>query len=207
MVTYSLIAINVVVFVFQLFMDEGTMDVFIINYATIPYLISRGDNLISLVTSIFLHGGFGHILGNMLFLNIFGDNLEDKLGHLKYLMFYLLCGIAGSLAQIVLSLDSQIPMLGASGAIAGLMGGYLLLFPNHKVDILVPVFGFLETATVPAYTMLFYWIIFQIFGGIGSLGIDGGGVAYFAHIGGFLMGWILIKLLNPRNRSKLWRLD
>lgn len=194
-VTYALLAMNISVFVYMLTLTSGSMEEFLTRFALTPFDISRGLGLQTLITSMFLHGGFGHIIGNMLFLNIFGDNLEDTLGHVKYLGYYLLAGIGGALLQVAANPLSQVPNLGASGAIAGLMGGYLVLFPKHRIDVLVPVFGFLQEASVPAYTMLFYWVVFQIFGGLGSLGVDGGGVAYLAHIGGFVAGVVLIKLL------------
>lgn len=178
-------------------MSPGELEAFIMQFALIPREIVAGQDLYTLLTSMFLHGSIGHIIGNMLFLFIFGDNLEDTFGHVGYLIFYLLAGLAASALQIITDPGSVIPNLGASGAIAGLLGGYLILFPNHRVDILVPIGGFMRTATVPAYTMLVYWIIAQVFGGLGSLGVEGGGIAYFAHIGGFIGGIILTILLRP----------
>lgn len=192
-VNYLLITINVLVFGYMITLPENLLEQFVLAYALIPAEIVSGANLHTLFTSMFLHGGFAHIIGNMLFMNVFGDNLEDALGHFKYLIFYLISGLGASALQIIIDPGGTIPNLGASGAIAGLMGGYLILFPKHKVDILLPVFGFFSSSTVPAYTMLIYWFIFQTFSGIGSLGIvDQGGVAYFAHIGGFLAGVVLI---------------
>lgn len=196
-VTYAILAINILVFVFMLGMSPGELEAFIMQFALIPREIVAGQDLYTLLTSMFLHGSIGHIIGNMLFLFIFGDNLEDTFGHVGYLIFYLLAGLAASALQIITDPGSVIPNLGASGAIAGLLGGYLILFPNHRVDILVPIGGFMRTATVPAYTMLVYWIIAQVFGGLGSLGVEGGGIAYFAHIGGFIGGIILTILLRP----------
>jgi len=194
-VTYSLITINVLIFLSSFLMTEEALLAFYDQYAITPALISQGQNLYTLITAMFLHGGIGHIFGNMLFLYIFGDNLEDKLGHVKYLLYYLVCGLGASALQILIDPSSTIPNLGASGAIAGVMGGYLLLFPQHKVDVLFS-FGFsVRKATLPAYTMLFYWFLMQFLSGVGSLAyIDQmtGGVAYFAHIGGFLTGLVLI---------------
>jgi membrane associated rhomboid family serine protease len=192
-ITYVLLAINVLVFLFMLGLDEVSLENFITTYALIPAEVVRGQDWFTLISSMFLHGSIGHIVGNMMFLHIFGDNLEDTLGHLKYLGYYLLCGLAASLAQILVDPSSSIPNLGASGAIAGLMGGYLTLFPQHKIDVLLPVSGFMRTATVPAFTMLFYWIAAQFLSGFGQLVVapDSGGVAYFAHIGGFVAGLIL----------------
>jgi len=197
LVTYSLLAINVGIFLLMFGMPAEQLDQFINRYALIPSQVLSGLGLETLITSMFLHGGVGHILGNMMFLNIFGDNLEDRLGHVGYLVFYLLCGLAASGLQIFVDPTSTIPNLGASGAIAGLMGGYLVLFPRHEVDILVPVMGYFSQARVPAYTMLFYWLVVQFFGGLGSLDYNGGGVAYFAHVGGFAAGALLILFLRP----------
>ncbi len=192
-VTYGIIGANVAVFAYMLTLGSG-LEAFVAQYAVVSADITRGVNLASLFTSLFLHGGFAHIIGNMLFLNIFGDNLEDRLGHAKYLIFYLAAGIAGSVLQIVMDPSSAIPMLGASGAIAGVMGGYLVLFPHERIDVLWTWGFMLSRETVPARMMLLYWIFFQFISGIGSLGIAGGGIAFFAHIGGFAFGWGTIKL-------------
>jgi membrane associated rhomboid family serine protease len=141
------------------------------------------------LSSMFMHGGFSHIFGNMLFLWVFGDNIENRLGHIRYLIFYLLCGIAAALGQILLQTDSIIPMLGASGAISGVLGGYLLLFPRRSVRAII--FNFFTT--VPAYVALGIWIVYQIV--LGYLTPPGtGGVAYAAHIGGFIAGLVLVKI-------------
>ncbi len=197
-ITHLLILVNSLIFILSMSLPEFRLETFIYNYAIIPNQVIQGRQLYTLFTSMFLHGSLGHLIGNMLFLNIFGDNLEDKLGHLKYLLFYLVCGLGASALQILLTPNVTIPNLGASGAIAGLMGGYLTLFPNNKVDVLF-AFGFLiKTATVPAYTMVFYWIIAQFLGSIGQLAVAGaGGVAYLAHIGGFFTGLGIISLLKP----------
>lgn len=198
-VTYSLIAVNIIVFFFTFTLPNGELRSFINNYAVVPNLITQGQNLYTLLTSLFLHGGLAHLFGNMLFLHIFGDNLEDRLGHFKYLLFYLITGLGASGLQILINTGSTIPSLGASGAIAGVMGGYLVLYPRREIEILIP-FGFvLRTATVPAYFMLFYWFIFELISGFGSLAYmnqSSGGIAYFAHVGGFATGWLLIKLLS-----------
>lgn len=178
-------------------MSETALESFVLTYSLIPAEIARGIDLYTLFTSMFLHGGIGHIFSNMIFLHVFGDNLEDRLGHLGYLMFYLVCGLGASLLQIAANPASDVPNLGASGAIAGLLGGYLVLFPRHKIDVLVPLGYILRTVTVPASFMLIYWIAFQFLQGLGSLGIGGGGIAYFAHIGGFLTGALIVFLLRP----------
>lgn len=208
-VNYFLITINVLVFGYMLTLPENLLEKFVVSYALIPAEIVSGVSLYTLFTSMFLHGGFAHIIGNMLFMNVFGDNLEDALGHFKYLFFYLISGFGASALQIIIDPAGTVPNLGASGAIAGLMGGYLILFPRHKVDVLIPLFGFFSSSTVPAYTMLIYWFIFQTFSGVGSLGIaDQGGVAYFAHIGGFLVGVVSIlpfRRLIMRKFKKWWQ--
>jgi membrane associated rhomboid family serine protease len=202
-VNYVLIGINTAVFLYMFSLTGLGLEDFINRFALIPAQVITGENLFSLFTSMFLHGSLGHIFGNMLFLNIFGDNLEDRLGHLKYFFYYILCGLGASALQIIVNPSLAVPNLGASGAIAGIMGGYLLLFPRHKIDILFS-FGFLfRTATVPAYFMLFYWFIIQFFAGVGSLALADqltGGIAYFAHVGGFLTGLLLI--LPFRNSLK-----
>ncbi len=203
-VTRALIAINVIIFLFMFPMSFPQLEEFIFKYALIPSEIIRGQNLHTLFTSMFMHGGIGHIFSNMLFLHVFGDNLEAKFGHLKYLLFYLVCGIGASALQIFIDPGSMIPNLGASGAIAGLMGGYLVLFPHHQIDVLIPFGWMMSRARVPAYTMLIYWIGFQLLLGFGSLASPiTGGIAYFAHIGGFLSGVILTYLSRPflRNRN------
>jgi membrane associated rhomboid family serine protease len=194
-VTYSLILINVAIFGYMFFLSPEALEGFIRSYALVPDDIVRGFNLGTLFTAMFLHAGLAHLVGNMLFLNIFGDNLEDRFGHFKFLLFYLGAGLVGSLLQIAMDPSSTIPNLGASGAIAGAMGGYLVLYPTHRIDVL---WGFYGTSAVPARMMLVYWIIFQFFGGVGSLGVDGGGVAYFAHIGGFAFGYLVTWLINRR---------
>lgn len=198
-ITYFLISINVIIFASTFLLPEEILEGFYQQYALVPALIIKGQNLYTLLTAMFLHGSIGHIVGNMLFLNIFGDNLEDKLGHVKYLLYYLFCGIGASGLQILVNPTSNLPNLGASGAIAGIMGGYLVLFPRNRIDILFSLGWSMRQATVPAYFMLFYWFVIQLFAGVGSLAFlnaNMGGVAYFAHLGGFVAGWLLIKLLR-----------
>lgn len=202
-ISYLLIFFNTLIFLLMFFFQDFISEAWLKKYALIPVLIVQGKNYYTLLTSMFLHGGFAHLLGNMLFLNIFGDNVEDVFGHLKFLLFYLFCGFCGSFLQIFINPTSQIPNIGASGAIAGLMGAYLVLFPRHKVDVLIP-FGYsLRMATLPAYTMLFYWLIIQVFSGVGSLALmseDMGGIAFFAHIGGFVSGWLVAKIYEKIKR-------
>jgi membrane associated rhomboid family serine protease len=155
-----------------------------------------------LFTHMFLHGGFLHILGNMWFLWIFGDNVEDRLGHLSYLAFYLLCGLGAGLLQLLVSLNSGIPMLGASGAISGVLGAYIVMFPRAKVLTLVPLLFFFFTVDLPAVVILGYWFVIQFLSGLESLGMraGGGGTAWWAHIGGFVMGVVLVMVWPQRRR-------
>jgi membrane associated rhomboid family serine protease len=157
----------------------------------------------TLVTSMFMHGGWMHVLGNMLYLWVFGNRLEDALGHAKFLVFYLLCGVAAGVAQVLLNPYSTLPMVGASGAIAGVMGAYLLKFPGARILTLVFIFFFVTTFEIPAVILLGYWFIIQLFSGLGSIAqtnLSGGGVAWFAHVGGFLAGMILVKVMGTRER-------
>lgn len=188
-VTYALIAINICMYLLTLPYFEGG-DWLWVRLALYPLAISHGEMLYGLLTHMFLHAGFMHIAGNMLFLWIFGDNLEDQMGRLGYLAFYLACGLAAAAGQIAADPLSSVPMVGASGAIAGVMGGYLLLFPRARIDILFIFIIFFKVFTVPAWTMLLIWFGIQLFGGFSTIGAEGG-VAYWAHAGGFLAGLAL----------------
>ncbi len=159
-------------------------------------MLSGGSPAYTLVTSMFLHGGWLHILGNMWFLWIFGNNVEDSMGHARFAVFYLLCGIAAAVAQIVSNPASGIPMVGASGAIGGVMGAYIVLYPRVHVHMLIFLGFFVTTVAVPAVFMLGYWLLIQVIGGFGSIGAQGGGVAFWAHIGGFVAGMILVLLFR-----------
>lgn len=203
-VTWLIIGLNVAIFVYMFFLTPGGPEAFINRYALVPSDIIHGRHLETLITSIFLHGGFAHIIGNMLFLNIFGDNLEDRFGHGRYVLFYLAAGLAGSALQISIDPNSTIPNLGASGAIAGVMGGYLMLFPRERIDVLWGI-GF-GASTVPASFMLGYWIFYQFILGAGSFGSVAGGVAYFAHIGGFAFGYLVTRMFfrTPSAQVHQW---
>jgi membrane associated rhomboid family serine protease len=166
-------------------------------------LTSPIPTLLTMFTSMFLHGGWMHLGGNMLFLWVFGDNIEDKLGHVRFLVFYLLAGSVAVWAQVGVDPSSQIPMIGASGAVAGVLGAYLVLHPRSRIDTLVMV-GFIFHARLPAFVLLGGWAIFQVFVGAASLGVSGeGGVAYFAHVGGFAMGAVVLLLLRA-GRQLRW---
>lgn len=202
-ITYTLIAINSAIFFAMLTLSEFRLENFIFQFSVIAENITSGTKLYTLITSMFLHGSLGHLIGNMLFLNIFGDNLEERLGHLKYLLFYLLAGFAASFLQIATDPTSTIPNLGASGAIAGIMGGYLLLFPRNRVDVLFTFGFYFRQITLPAYTMLFYWFIFQLFSGVGELAFAvSGGIAFMAHVGGFVAGYLILLPFKQKLRKR-----
>lgn len=190
-VTIALVAINILVFLgYFLSKNDYQLNVFFGTWGLVPDGIMAGKGLDTLVTSMFLHGGWGHLAGNMLFLWIFGDNLEDEMGHVGFLMFYLAAGLAAGAAQIAADTGSQVPMVGASGAIAGVMGGYLLLFPRARVDVLFIFLVFFRIFAIPAWIVLGIWFAVQLFSGVSTPG-DAGGVAYWAHAGGFLGGLVL----------------
>ena len=205
-VLYALIAANVVAFLLQLPFtgSERTMLGFWRDWAMIPVVVTEGGEWHGIFTSMFLHAGLLHLAGNMLFLWIFGDNLEDQLGHLGFLLFYLAAGIAAALAHIAADPFSVIPTVGASGAIGGVMGGYLLLFPRARVDILLIFIVFFRIFTVPAWIILGLWFAMQIFSGL-STPTNGGGVAYWAHAGGFLAGIVLtLQVWLKRGAAAFW---
>lgn len=191
-VTYTLIALNCLIFLSYV---SGINDPYVFgpildNYALIPAEISRGGAPQTALTSLFLHAGWMHLIGNMLFLWIFGDNMEDAFGHFGFLAFYLVSGVAADAAHVLANPDSPQPLVGASGAIAGVMGGYLLLFPRAKVDVLFIFIIFFKVFSFSAWIVLIIWLGIQIFHGVGS-GPAGGGVAYWAHAGGFVAGMAL----------------
>lgn len=187
-VTYGIIGINALIFAYQTslaFSSTVSEEQFVYMFGLIPAQF----HIINLFTSMFLHGGFAHIIGNMWFLWIFGDNVESALGHAKYLLFYLLCGVLAGVSQIIFNMDSSIPMVGASGAIAGVLGAYLIRYPHARIHVLVFIFFFMSTIRVPAIVVLGIWFFTQLTNGLGTLGLDTtGGVAWFAHVGGFIAG-------------------
>ncbi|APE44130.1 rhomboid family intramembrane serine protease [Sulfitobacter alexandrii] len=188
-VTYALMALNIAIFLsyVPILSDPRQINLFFASYALIPAEVSQGGGLHGLFTSMFLHAGWMHLAGNMLFLWIYGDNVEDEMGHLPYLGFYLACGIAAGLGQVLFEPSSFVPMVGASGAIAGVMGGYLLLFPKAKIDILIIFVVFFRVFPIPAWIILMLWFAMQFIGGMGATP-ESGGVAYWAHAGGFIAG-------------------
>ena len=206
-VTIGLIIVNVLIFLIGLvlFQDQRALSLFYYDYALLPVRLSQGENYPALVTSIFLHGGFMHLAGNMLFLWIFGDNLEDEMGHIPFLVFYLVCGIGASLAQYAFDPLSNIPTVGASGAIAGAMGGYLQKFHKARVAVFIFFVVFFRIFPIPAWIMLGLWFGLQLFSGV-SGDTSGGGVAYWAHAGGFVIGLILtLPLWFKLGGGMFWR--
>ena len=211
-VTYALIAANILVFLYELTLPDRQLTQFFYSWAVIPCQLSNMCRVAlpvssfpewtTLISSQFLHAGFLHIAGNMLFLWIFGNNVEDRLGHVKFIIFYLTCGVLASLTQWYFSSASAIPSLGASGAIAGVMGAYILRYPQAKVLTLLPLGIFITTVRVPAFFFLGFWFAQQALNGLASLnapatvGMESGGVAYWAHAGGFVFGAILGPLLG-----------
>ena len=192
LVTYALIALNVLFF----FVELSGGDAFIMKWAFVPsrFLSNPSSDFLTLFTSMFMHAGWVHLGGNMLYLWIFGDNVEDRFGPIKFTIFYLLCGLAATFAQLVFSLGSNVPNLGASGAIAGVLGAYILLFPQGKVKVLQGQ----QVIQVPALIVIGMWFVLQLFSGIGSIAntAQTGGVAFMAHIGGFLAGFVLTFLFR-----------
>lgn len=191
-VTYILLGINIIVFLYELSLGPE-LNAFFKEFGATPFYIFHPvspSSYLTLFSSMFIHSGFMHIFGNMLFLWIFADNVEDKLGRITFIFFYVLCGIAGALLHGITAPNSKIPMIGASGAISGVLGAYILLFPKAKVLALVPLGFFLRITYLPSVIFLGIWFLYQFLFGISSIGARGGGVAYFAHIGGFVTGLV-----------------
>lgn len=205
-VTYALIAINVAVFIWQYgaLHDVRSSNQFLYDYAFWPVYFQNGEGLTGFFTHMFLHGGFMHLAGNMLFLWIFGDNMEDEMGHLPFIAFYVLSGFAAAYIQYLPNPSSQIPMVGASGAIAGVMGGYLLMFPKARVDIFLFLVIIIRILPIPSFIVLGVWMGLQVFNGLGS-DLNGGGTAYWAHVGGFVAGLLMtIPLWLRRGAVSFW---
>ena len=200
-VTLLLIAANVIVFLYQVALPQPAGDAFVRTFALTPSHIKLAleghrytplEAFLPLFTSMFLHGGWLHIIGNMWFLWIFGDNVEDRFGHLGYLMFYIICGLGSGASQVIFSWGSKIPSLGASGAISGVLGAYIVFFPRAKILTLVPLLIIFFTVRVPAAIFIGLWFVMNFLSGVGSLGATNtGGVAWWAHVGGFLIGVII----------------
>jgi membrane associated rhomboid family serine protease len=202
--TIGLILVNSLIFFHQISMDMAESQRFIYAWGAIPYQIIHGEGLynhsplipirLTIFSSMFLHGGFFHLFGNMLYLWIFGNNIEDVLGHFRFLVFYLLCGLVAAMTQVFSVPDSTVPMIGASGAVAGILGAYLLLFPHARILTLMFIFFFIRLIYLPAVIILGFWFFIQL------LSISAraeSNVAFFAHIGGFVVGLILVKAFRP----------
>jgi membrane associated rhomboid family serine protease len=213
-VNWALIGINVVVWIYQWAMNgftiggEPTVEFaqHIERWGVVPYYLTaelHPGSLLTPFTSMFMHGGWLHLIGNVWFLHVFGDNIEDELGHARYLAFYLLAGLGAVVLQVAIGPDSLIPMVGASGAIAGVLGGYMMLHPRARIVTLVPIVVFIQFVELPAFLFLFVWIGLQVLHGMTSLGLPevGGGVAFFAHIGGFLVGLLLVRAMRRTPRG------
>ena len=208
-VTVLFIALNILIFVFQMLSPEGLQH-YVFQMGAIPYEITHFTSIqvpgitrlpfpLTLITAMFLHGGLLHLLGNMLYLWIFGNNIEDYLGSVKFFVFYFLAGLGASFAHILFNPNSQTPMIGASGAIAGVLGAYLILYPRANVMTLVFLFFFIRIVPIPAAIVLGFWFLLQMM----NIGM-GGNVAWFAHIGGFLIGILLIRIYKSWRRPKVW---
>jgi rhomboid family protein len=203
-VTLVIIAVNVAVFLFQLSLPSYAQNRFIMHYGLVPDRFHYS----AILTSMFIHGGFLHIAGNMWFLWIFGRGVEDLVGHARYALLYFASGIAGALLFVLLNSNSTIPTVGASGAIAGVMGAYLIKFPRAHIVTLVFIVIFITTVDIPAFFLLLYWFAIQFFSGVGSVGYSQasqGGVAWFAHVGGFIAGMLLVMLMPGVQRARPWR--
>lgn len=207
--TVGIIAACVLVFFYQVSLGAKAGQTFVFQYGAIPAVIFGLQSLpfevqvipasFSLLTSMFLHGGFMHLIGNMLYLWIFGNNIEDAMGHLRFVLFYLVCGVAAAMSHALTDAGSVVPMIGASGAISGVLGAYLLLYPRAHVLVLIPLGFFMRLMYVPAGFVLGLWFLLQLISGSVSVGQGGGGVAWFAHVGGFLAGMILVGLFKHRS--------
>ncbi|MBM4128619.1 MAG: rhomboid family intramembrane serine protease [Nitrospira sp.] len=208
-ITISLIIVNTIVFLYQVFSPAGLEKV-TYAYGAIPHNLITFEKVqpihpvLTVFTSMFMHGGLFHLAGNMLYLWIFGNNIEDQLGRLRFIVFYIFCGILAASSQVIASPDSIIPMVGASGAISGILGAYLLLFPRAQVHTLVFLGFFVTVVRVPALVVIGFWAVVQFINGLIGMGFvkEGGGVAWFAHIGGFLAGLLTIKLWLPWRRQR-----
>lgn len=216
-VTVSLLLINFAIFIYMFTLpSESALNEFVTRYSLIPRSILQAATgqmvtanslqpvYLTLITSMFLHGGILHIASNMLYLWIFGNNVEDFLGRVKFIVFYLVSGIAGSFMQMALDPASPIPNLGASGAISGVLAAYLILYPGARVLTILPILFFIQIIRIPALVLIGFWFILQLFSGLFTIGNTGGGVAYFAHIGGFLAGLVMTILLARRRPRRYY---
>jgi membrane associated rhomboid family serine protease len=207
-----IIVLNVLIFIFELSLSPRALSGLIASFGVVPAHVYSWprmhepvtDLVVPFFTSMFLHGGWLHLIGNMWYLWIFGDNVEDRLGHFRYLVFYLLCGIGAGLVQTFFSGNSRVPSIGASGAIAGVLGAYVVSYPLAKVLTLVPIFIFIQIIEIPAVIVLGFWFIMQFLSGTASLAVSSsantGGVAWWAHVGGFIIGIVLLGIMARKPR-------
>lgn len=210
-VTYGLIGANCLVFIYEL-LYPGGLQLFAMRYGAIPASLVTMRSVqpvspfVSIFTSMFTHGGFLHIAGNMLYLGIFGNNIEDKMGHFRFIIFYLLCGIAAAYTYAFTDPSSVMPMIGASGAISGVLGAYILLFPQAQVYTIIFLGIFVQIVRLPALVVIGFWALLQLLNALlGSVSFQHAGIAWFAHVGGFVCGLILIKLMIPRRKKGAFR--
>ncbi len=207
--TVSIIVVNIIAFGYELLAEAGgTLDQTFYTMGVVPFEVTHNFGpaiALSFLTSLFLHGGFMHIAGNMLYLWIFGNNVEDSMGRGRFLVFYLIAGITASAAQVLASPNSPLPTIGASGAIAGVLGAYIVLFPNARVQTLIFLGYFARMAHLPALLVLGFWFVLQLFNGLMAFGVaQAGGVAWFAHVGGFVAGLLLVRLFTLGRRRSHW---
>lgn len=210
-VTVFIIVINVLIFLGELALNQNELTALFYQYGAVPSWIVgnflEGNYLtavVPMITATFLHGGWLHIIGNMLFLWVFGDNVEEKLGHFSFFLFYIAVGLIGNLAQTLLSADSTVPIIGASGAVAGILGAYFIKFPHSRIVALIPLVFIFTLMEIRAPVFIFFWFILQLFNGVLSLGAVGNSVAYWAHIGGFLGGIMLFKVFAKKGEDIIY---
>ncbi|HVY54963.1 MAG TPA: rhomboid family intramembrane serine protease [Thermodesulfobacteriota bacterium] len=205
-INIALIITNAIIFLYSYSIGDY-MDLFVLRYGLIPAKviasapdIGLADRVYPFFSSMFLHGGWLHLIGNMLFLYIFGDNVEGRMGHFRYLVFYIVCGLIAALFQFVTNVHSAIPMVGASGAISGVLGAYMTFYPRSRILTLVPVFFFIQLIQIPAAVFIFVWFIIQFLSGLGTLSApkESGGIAFWAHIGGFVAGLLLARFFDRK---------
>ncbi len=212
-ITVIIIGLNAYVYLKEFLLGSYAARRFIVYYGLIPCGLTGQCDIVgrafspevTLLTSMFVHAGFFHVAGNMLYLWIFGNNIEDSMGKIRFIIFYLLSGLGVAFAQVLLNPASQVPMVGASGAVSGILGAYLLLFPHARVLTLIPLGFFTQLAEIPAVIVLGFWIVVQLANGVLTFNFEGGGVAWFAHIGGFAVGILLIGLFKRRTVPWGWQ--
>ena len=199
--TIAIIVLNAIVFVLELLGG----DAFVQQWSVIPADIMSGHGWVTIITAMFMHGGWMHIIGNMVFLHAFGPEVEDAMGRLRYLTFYILSGLAASAAQIAVTPVSHVPNLGASGAIAGVMGAFLIIYPRDRIRVLLVIFVFVRTTVIPASLLIGFWFLIQLFSQIGAVAdVQSGGVAYAAHVGGFVFGAISARFFERLTAAPTW---